>query len=479
MALVTSLSIDKLGITYAINKYDNDKKHRVSISPKLQISLNKYIFKILNKNNLNYSAKNSFTLEAFNDKTIKLLDSESKEVYAIDKDKNTIDKILAKIHSNLILQKTLKNTSKTQADIKTDNLFDKIRNIINYIFVEKLYHAKLTDVAFLALMVFTIISIALNHHHGSVFLSNFEHFVKGARYYSHPIFGGLNITVGLAILTQSIKNFRDAKKIKNNKDMLIAAFSMLFSLAIITTGSVAITSLSNDYLLKTLFTICAGFSLCLGSNNLIKTLILRKRLQKNKADLQKFFEDLILINKKEIDSYKQKIEALDEKTITKNLKNNATKVKFEKFQNQNLEKRRQKLLNIELVMLQKRKIEKIEKLVRLEKTQRIIKASLGYIDITLEKDLKKELRNRSIAECFRIFAPLLAIGAFSINGAAHFDNSQNKNLVYYSIMLFSKLSGFWLNYSKRLRNVPAKENKTSFNFENIKNDVNLQPPRAV
>ncbi|NGX63265.1 MAG: hypothetical protein KR126chlam6_00673 [Candidatus Anoxychlamydiales bacterium] len=410
-----------------------------------------------------------YTVEILKDKSIKFLRNHNpSDVIEIKDEKyqSVAEKISTKIHLNWIFNKATKEEIKAE---EPKTIANKAKNISDDIFVQKLLHAKATDIAFIGLTVFTVLAMVLTlippHTFGIAFFAHLEHLAKVGAHVSHPVFGILNTTVGLAILTQSIKNFQNAKKIKNKEEMIIACLSLVFSLAIITTGAIAIANLSNDIVLKTLFTICASFSLSIGSYNFIKTQMLKKQLKKHENNLQKFFEDLIQINKQEYNKLKNKTETLEKKQITKDLKNSLSIEEFEKINDKDLKKQRQKLFNIELEMLQRRKIAKLERLIRSEKTTRVLNVLKGAQDPKLYNDLKSELRKRSIAESFRIFAPILAISAFCINDFANFDSLQLKNLVYYSTMLFSKLSGFWLNYVPSWRNVAAKEKKTPIVLE--------------
>lgn len=360
--------------------------------------------------------------------------------------------------------------SKTSSS-KLKNLYQGFLKVLNYIFVKELVHAKLTDLAVLALFIVTILAYSLAifaPHLGMLAVTNHLSDVL------HPVFGALNTTVGLAVFTQAVKNFIKAKKTDNKEDMILALVSILFSFAIITTGITAAVNFSNDnILLKMLFTTCASFTFGVGIYNTTKTQAFRKELI-NK-ELKEFLKEKILISKEEYENLRKQIfGAVDKKEkngpkieeIQKRLKKCLSDEEFEEIMNKELADKikkeqylKEKLFDLELQTLQKKKMAKFEKILNNKITNRCIDFINGKKDETLEKDIIKELNLRTFADGCRIFATTLSIMAFGFNIAAPINDANVKNLIYYSTLFVSKLSGFWHNYVRRLRNVPAGEDK--------------------
>ncbi|NGX48976.1 MAG: hypothetical protein K940chlam5_00572 [Candidatus Anoxychlamydiales bacterium] len=336
------------------------------------------------------------------------------------------------------------------------NAFKTFLKGLDYVFVQKLIHAKAADIAVLSLFAFTILATAL-----TIFAPHLSilHFANTAASVSHPAFGALNITVGMAIFVQAYKNFMKAKKNENKEEMILAIVSMLFSIAIMTTGGAAIANSSNDILLKSLFTICASFSFGVGIYNTIKTQLFRKKLNDAK-NLKEFLKEQLEISNKEYEIIDRKIEALnDEKEIAKLLKNHLSTKEYLEAISKDKKFQKDLLLNLELQALQRRKIANVEKILRSKITKRAIDYVKGVEDKDLLADIKKELNHRNIADALRIVATSLSIGAFGFNTLSKIESLNVQNLIYYSTMMVSKLSGFWQNYVPSWRNVPADDKK--------------------
>nr|NGX44267.1 hypothetical protein [Candidatus Anoxychlamydiales bacterium] len=77
----------------------------------------------------------------------------------------------------------------------------------------------------------------------------------------------------------------------------------------------------------------------------------------------------------------------------------------------------------------------------------------------LEKEINKELLKRAIADGCRLIATSLSISAFVFNIKTDIVSENLKNLIYFSMMEVSKLTGSWQNYFKSWRNVPAEDKK--------------------
>ncbi|NGX33937.1 MAG: hypothetical protein K1060chlam1_00281 [Candidatus Anoxychlamydiales bacterium] len=377
-------------------------------------------------------------------------------------------------HCLWILDKT-KSKSKSQKSNKTttakssSSIEEKSKNILetafksflsglDFIFVKKLYHAKAADIAQLSLFTFTILVTAITLFAPHL---SFLHFAAIGTNYSLPIFGSLNISVGLSIFVQAAKNFAKAKKNQNNEEMILALVSMLFSFAIMTTGITAIAHFSSDFVFTMLLTICAGFSFGVGTYNTIKTQMFRKKLNDAK-NLKEFLKEQLEINKDEYEDIKKKTEALkDEKAIEleKLLKKYLSTKDFDEINGKTIDDKKNLLFNLELGILQRKKIANVEKLLRNKLTKRAIDFINGAEDLSLEEDIRKELFYRNIADGLRIIATSLSIGAFAFKSLSTIDNKNTLKLIYYSMMLISKLSGFWQNYVPSWRNVPADEKK--------------------
>ena len=335
------------------------------------------------------------------------------------------------------------------------NAFKSFLNGLDFIFVQKLWHAKGADIVVLSLFAFTILATAL-----TIFAPHLSilHFANTAASASHPAFGVLNITVGMAIFVQAYKNFMKAKKNENKEEMILAIVSMLFSFAIMATGATAIANSSNDILLKSLFTICASFSFGVGVYNTTKTQLFRKKL--NAKKLKEFLKEQLEISNKEYEIIDRKIKALnDEKEIAKLLKNHLSTKEYLEAISKDKKFQKDLLLNLELQALQRRKIANVEKILRSKITKRAIDYVKGVEDKDLLADIKKELNHRNIADALRIVATSLSIGAFGFNTLSKIENLNVQNLIYYSTMMVSKLSGFWQNYVPSWRNVPADDKK--------------------
>jgi len=334
--------------------------------------------------------------------------------------------------------------------------FQNLLKGLDFIFVQKLIHAKSADIAVLGLFAFTILATAL-----TIFAPHLSilHFAKLAASVSHPIFGGLNITVGMAIFVQAYKNLMKAKKNENREEMILAIVSMLFSFAIMATGFAAIANFSNDIFLKSLFTICASFSFGVGIYNTIKTQLFRKKLN-NAENLKEFLKEQLQISIKEYEILKEKIANIhDIIEIEKLLKKYLSNEEYLKALKEDQDFKKALLFNLELQRLQRKKIANVEKILR----SKITKRALDYIteskvqDKDLEADIKKELNHRNIADALRIVATSLSIGAFGFNTLSKIESINLQNLIYYSTMMVSKLSGFWQNYVPSWRNVPADD----------------------
>lgn len=401
----------------------------------------------------------------------------------------------AALHSHWILRgetpKTKKNLPKikniSNSNIKsTENIplqkkegskaLKILLKVIDHIFVRKIYHAKGTDIAALFLFAFIVISIVISiaAPHLSIF-----HIAMKANYVSHIIFGAANTTVGLAVLTQSIKNFKKAKESQNKEEMILAIISMFYSFAIITTGFAAIANFSNNIILPLLFTVCAGFGGGIGTYNLTKTQLFRKRLKEK--GLKIFLEEKIQISEEEYTTWQNKINKFNENEISEQLQKNLSAKEFATIQEsedfKSIDLKKEMLLNFELQKLQKRKIADLEKILRPEITQKAIDfvKNGSESDQNLEKEIYKELRNRTIADSFRIFATSLSIGGFSFTRLAHFDSEKLQNLAYYSNQFISRASGCWLNYFPEWRNVPADSKKVSKKTKTIFERMTKQP----
>nr|NGX64143.1 hypothetical protein [Candidatus Anoxychlamydiales bacterium] len=373
-------------------------------------------------------------------------------------------------HCKWIFDKTIeksvkKNVEKIEKNsspitMKSENIlknaFKSFLKGLDYIFVQKLIHAKSADIAVLGLFAFTILATAL-----TIFAPHLSiiHFANAAASISHPVFGALNITVGLAIFVQAYKNFMKAKKNNNKEEMILAIVSMLFSFAIMTTGGAAIANFSNDIMLKSLFTICASFSFGVGIYNTIKTQLFRKKLNDEK-NLKKFLKKQLEISTKEYKIIYKKIKDLNNKIeIKKLLKTHLSTEEYVIVLGKNEEYQKDLLLDLERQSLQRKKTANLEKILRSKITKRAQDFIKGTEDLSLQADIKKELNHRNIADALRIIATSLSIGAFGFNTLSKIESLNVQNLIYYSTLMVSKLSGFWQNYVPSWRNVPADDQK--------------------
>lgn len=353
-------------------------------------------------------------------------------------------------------------------------------SLLDFIFVKHLIHAKACDITVLVMFAFIVLASAISIAAPHLTLLNFA--LLG-QLYVQPAFGILNVTVGLAVGVQSIKNLKKAIQTKNKEEIVIAIISVFYSMAIATTGAVAFANFSNDILLKSLFTICAGFGLGIGSYNFLKTQRFKRQLKiaQDKNEVKEFFRRKITISKNEIDTLKTKIETLSPNEVDEKLRKNLSKIEFEIILKKGEVLKKQKLLDLELKIIRKRKTAKLEKILRSKITKNIkeFTKSSKNEDKDLNIAIHKELNIRTIAETLRVLAPSLSIAAFGINQMSTFATSEIQNLVYYSMMLTSKLSGFWLNYVPSWRNVPCNDKKVSKTIKTSQKFFTKKPIQAA
>lgn len=380
--------------------------------------------------------------------------------------------------------KNLDNSSKTSIEKISNNVLfkagRKFLSLLDFIFVKHLIHAKACDIFFLAMMTFIVVASVISIFAPHLALLNFALLGK---LYSQSAFGILNATVGLAVGVQSIKNLKKAIETKNKEEIVIGVISLFYSMAIATTGVVAFANFSNDILLKSLFTICAGFGFGIGSYNFLKTQRFKRELKKaqDKNEVKEFLRKKIIISENETAVIKTKIDKLTQDKVDEELRKKLSKIQFEIIQEKGEVFKKQKLLDLEIKIIRKRKRAKLEKILRSKITKDIkefIKSSKNE-DKKLDKDIHKELNIRTIAETLRVLAPSLSIAAFGINQMSAFATTELQNLVYYSMMLTSKLSGFWLNYVPSWRNVPCNDKKVSKTIKTSQKLFTKKPIQAA
>jgi len=321
----------------------------------------------------------------------------------------------------------------------------------DYVFRKKLYHAKASDAAQIVLFGFAIVALIL-HSPAAIGIAH------GGFHWIQPVFGGLNILVGGVLLYQSYINFQKAQKIENKAQRNLAIATAAFSAVIAALGIVSILSfanITNQFVFKALLASCAALSFGFGAYNFGKAQKLRNRL--NRLGLKKALKEEMEISNQEQIDLETRMNALDSKyKINTRLKELLTNNQMKMLAEETPEDKKQFILQLELEMLQKRKFEHLKSIIGDTLAQRAIDFMNGSArnDVALKKDILWELTKRQFAEGLRMLAPLLSVGAFSINTFTHISN---RELIYNVMTLGSILSVFWLNYHPAWRNVPTEE----------------------
>ena len=372
-------------------------------------------------------------------------------------------------HCKWILNKTISKLKGTKEEKTTfiqrrkKDFVELKKNPIDFLFVQKIYQNKFADIVTVGLFLTIILGLAVALIAPQSI--GLLHFALNTRHVLQPMFGVVTIGVGLGSTTQAIKNLIKAKKEKNKEDMILAILSLFYSLAIIATGSTALANFSNDSMLKALFTTCAGFSFIIGANNFRHTATFFRKL-KNAKNLKEFLKDQIEITKEEYLAKDAMVKSTSKAKILEKLKNHFSKEEFKGIETSNLKTDNKQYLetiylDVELQTLQKRKIAGLEKILRFKLANKAIdflKCS-EVKNEELEKEINKELLKRAIADGCRLIATSLSISAFVFNIKTDIVSENLKNLIYFSMMEVSKLTGSWQNYFKSWRNVPAEDKK--------------------
>ncbi len=342
----------------------------------------------------------------------------------------------------------IKNIENQEKTPPSKNIFIKA---IDYIFRQKLYHAKACDIASILLFGCIMLSIILH----SPTALNITHTISNM---SQPIFGGLNILVGSALLYQSYLNYKKAKKNQNKGNMKLAIATAFFSIVIMGLGGISVLSfehITSDVLFKLALGSCSMLAMGFGVFNFSKAQVLKNKL-KNQS-FNKVLKEELEITKKEKENLKKNIHKYTTDELKNHLKKLLSEDQFKAIEENDKENKRKLLYVLELEMLQNRKTDHIQSIIG----EKLIKEAKEFlINNKNEKDLKNkifsEITKRQIAESFRILGPILGIGGFILSRTSQISN---KEFTYNLLMLLSTISVFWLNYIKSWRYVPVEENK--------------------
>ena len=425
-------------------------------------------------NNLSLNLKGNFDLKTFNKKDVKLVKKGllfSREM-ADGKTAKKVQKSLERQFSYEIVNQpeyiATKSVKKT--------IIDKAKNVANKALLEKVLHAKISDIAMLTFFVLAMVLLVVHNPailaFGGILLP-----------ISSIVFGSLNVAlVGPIILVQALKNAKKAYDMNDKKEFAFAITGALFGVLIMTFGIVSITSVTNQLLFRSLMGIGALFSLTFASYNSYKTISLKRDLIKNQNNLREFFKKRVEINEVEQSKIRKRSFSLSENQLNKRLKKLLSKKAFEASQNTSIEKRRELLYLTELENLQKRKMDNIQSILREDLTKR----SLAFInnknaskeeENKLYNDIKKELRTRQIVEIVRASAPLIGLGSYGINMSSVISSPTLSNFVYNAMMFVSMGLSAPFNYVKAYRNVETKEESNK--VAKVVSDYLIKPAAAA
>ncbi|NGX63264.1 MAG: hypothetical protein KR126chlam6_00672 [Candidatus Anoxychlamydiales bacterium] len=336
-----------------------------------------------------------------------------------------------------------------------------IKNVVNgadWVFRQKIYHAKLADITTIALFAFTILAIVVSISTQSTHALDIVKHLK----VTQVVFGGLNITVGGVLFGQSIMNFEKARKAQDKKEMTKAVVQALLSVVVATVGATAIISFYKNvspYLLKSLFFSCAAGLFYIGANNFKEIQKLKKLLKT--MDFKDFLTKMLQIADDEKKEIKAKLKNLNDGDIDKWLKKIITNEQYLLVKDLDLKLKKKLIIEKEMAMLEERKKAHFDaylgKQLREESLDLLKKSNISEKETAeLKTKIEEAIQLRIKAEIARLIAPILGITAFGIS-VAHFNNKTIQDLIYNSLMLVACSFSAPLNYKKNTRNVPVEE----------------------